>query len=91
MYRDVKITKNTNCSIQQTRLAVTEDRVNEIKSPFQHASENIQALISRMQMDLKNEVFEESTVKMIEDIRLITDLKSPAMSILNNGAIVVGH
>ena len=57
---------------------------------YEQAEDNIHILISRLKSDLWQELFSESTIKLMEIIRFITDLKTLGTEILKKGSILVG-
>ena len=44
-----------------------------------------------MQNDLKSEVFEDKTVEMIENIRIVCDLKTLLINVKKKGAVIIGY
>ena len=57
---------------------------------YEKAEDNIHILISRLESDLRQELFSESTIKLMEIIRFITDLKTLGTEILKKESILVG-
>lgn len=90
-YAGVDITQNADITVHHTRLATNEERVDQMRSPFQIANESLRGLVVRMHDGLKKEVFNEDTKSLIKDIRLITDLKGLCNQILDRGPIIIGH
>ena len=58
---------------------------------YEQAEDNIHILISRLESDLWQELFSGSTIKLMEIVRFITDLKTLGTEILKKGrSILVG-
>jgi hypothetical protein len=54
-----------------------------------NVSKQVLLLITRLEKDLRDQVFSQSDKEMIEDTRLITDLKTTAVRIKLRGAILI--
>ena len=57
---------------------------------FEQAEDNLRLLITRLEADLRLEIFSDSTVNMIEIIRFITDLKTVGAEIAKKGSVLLG-
>ena len=57
---------------------------------FEQAEDNLRLLITRVEADLRLEIFSDSTVNMIEIIRFITDLKTVGAEIAKKGSVLLG-
>ncbi len=75
-YQNVKIENDTSASMYQTRFAVAQNTANVQRDPIKQAQDNLQILVTRLEKDLRAEVFPKDTVELIERIRFLTDLKS---------------
>ena len=89
IFQNVKIDKNSSSAIYQTRFAQNAASAAVQTDPIKQTHDNLLLLLTRLEKDLRTEVFDESTVKLIEKIRFVTDLKSLAKEILKKGYIVV--
>ena len=56
-----------------------------------NVSKKVRLLITRLEKDLRHQVFSQSDKEMIEDTRLITDLKTTAVRIKSRGAILISN
>ena len=88
-YQNVEIEKDSNTSMYQTRFAVAQLSIDVQMDPIQQCQDNIVILLTRLEKDLRNEVFESSTVDLIEKIRFITDLHSLAKDVVKRGRVIV--
>ena len=89
-YQEVKIEKDRCSSMYQTRFAIAQNTANVQKDPIKQAHDNLLILITRLEKDLRADVFQKSTVELIERIRFLTDLNSLAKEVLNKGRVIVG-
>eukprot|EP00112_Aurelia_sp_Birch-Aquarium-sp1_P001082 Seg11109.1 transcript_id=Seg11109.1/GoldUCD/mRNA.D3Y31 product="hypothetical protein" protein_id=Seg11109.1/GoldUCD/D3Y31 len=55
------------------------------------SAEQITSLISRLESDLRKKVFSDSAKELIEDTRLLTDLKMLAIRVQSRGAILISN
>ena len=86
-FQNVKIDKNS--AMYQTRFAKNAAAAALQTDPIKQTHDNLLLLLTRLEKDLRTEVFDETTVKLIERIRFLTDLKSLAKEILKEGHVVV--
>ena len=56
-----------------------------------NVSKQVMSLISRLEKDLRDQVFSDTDKVMIEDTRLITDLKTSAIRIEARGSILISN
>ena len=49
----------------------------------------MQSLIKRMKRDIRVEVFDENTIEIIEDTRVITDLKTLSTEVMKQGPVLL--
>ena len=89
-YQGVFISKNRDNLSYQTRLSTFSRSIEVQMNVYEQAEDNIHILISRLESDLRQELFSESTIKLMEIIRFITDLKTLGTEILKKGSILVG-
>ena len=89
-YQNEKIEKDRPMRMYQTRLAVVAETADIEKDPLKQAEDNLRILITRLEKDLRKEVFSEETVVMIEKIRFLTDLRSLAKQLMEKGHIFFG-
>ena len=89
-YVNVDITRRGDQRAYQTRLTVNEELVDLIRDPCQLVKENIQSLINRMKEDLRKEVFDDNIKAIIEDTRVITDLKTVSVNVFKDGPVLLG-
>lgn len=87
--QNIKIDKNSSSAHYQTRFAKNAAAAGLQTDPIKQTQDNILLLVTRLEKDLRAEVFDETTVKLIEKIRLLTDLKSLAKEILKRGHVIV--
>ena len=73
----------------QTRFAKNEAAAALQTDPIKQTHDNLLLLLTRLEKDLRTEVFDETTVKLIERIRFLAYLKSLAKEILKEGHVVV--
>ena len=89
-YQNVKIERDRDTRAYQTRLAVVGQMAEVEKDPLKQAEDNLKILITRLENDLRKEVFTEESVTIIEKIRFLTDLRSLATDLVDKGHIHVG-
>ena len=89
-YQGVFISKNRDNLSYQTRLSTFSRSIEVQMNVYEPAEDNIHILISRLESDLWQELFSESTIKLMEIIRFITHLKTLGTEILKKGSILVG-
>lgn len=44
-----------------------------------------------MQNDIRSEVFEDKTIEMIKNIRIVCDLKTLLVNVKKKGAVIIGY
>lgn len=74
-----------------TRSLAKRANVNNAGNVRDNVSKQVLLLITRLEKDLRNEVFSQSDKEMIEDTRLITDLKTTAIRTKSRGAILISN
>ena len=90
LYQNVKIQRDSSSAMYQTRFAVTQTTIDLQTDPIQQSRDNVAILLKRMVTDLRNEVFEPTTIALIEKIRFMSDLHSLAKDLTKRGRVVVG-
>ena len=88
-YMGIKVHHVHIGTARQTRLQASADIVN-IVDGIPLVKERLKTLAWRLQNDLKSEVFDQDTVEMIENIRVVCDLKTALAEIKKTGAIMYG-
>ena len=89
-YQNVKVEKDRDTRLYQTRLAVVAEMAEVEKDPVNQAEDNIRILVTRLEKNLREEVFSETTVESIEKIRFVTDLRSLSKEVMDKGRVYVG-
>ena len=74
-YQNVRIEKDSSSSMYQTRFAVAQSTAGVQKDPIEQCQDNVAIILTHME-DLRNEVFDSSTIDLIEKICFVTDLHS---------------
>ena len=74
-----------------TRLAKKNNDVALVTKADEIVKTNLVCLIQRLETDLRKDTFEKETVEVIELIRNVTDLKSLAVEVRDNGYIQTAH
>ena len=74
-----------------TRSLARRANVNKAENVRDNVSKQVLLLITRLEKDLRDQVFSQSDKEMIEDTRLITDLKTSAVRIKLRGAILISN
>ena len=90
MYRNVKIEKDKDFRMYETRMSRISDEVEIQTDSLEQVKDNLRILESRLEEDLRHDVFPEKTVELIERIRFVTDLQTVAKEISSKGGILVG-
>ena len=75
-YQNVKVDRDRDTKLYQTRLAVGTESAELEKDPIRQAEDNVRILIAQLERDLRKEVFSKETIKVIERVRFLTDLRS---------------
>ena len=74
-----------------TRSSAKRAHVNNADNVRENVSKQVLLLITRLEKDLRDQVFSQSDKEMIEDTRLITDLKTTAIRTKSRGAILISN
>jgi hypothetical protein len=74
-----------------TRSLARRANANKAENVRDNVSKQVLLLITRLEKDLRDQVFSQSDKEMIEDTRLITDLKTTAVRIKLRGAILISN
>ena len=90
MYRNVKIEKDKDSRMYQTRMSTISDEVEIQTDSLEQVKDNLRILVYRLEEDLRHDVFPEKTVELIERIRFVTVLQTVAKEISSKGGILVG-
>ena len=72
-YQKLKIGRNSSTVMYQTRFSVTQNQATVQKDPIKQTQDNILILLTRLEKDLGAEVFDTSTIELIERNRFLTD------------------
>jgi hypothetical protein len=88
-YQNVKIEKDSSTATYQTRFAVAQSSATVQRDPIKQTHDNILMLLTRLEKDLRAEVFNKTTVQLIERIRFVTDIKSLAKEVKQKGGVIV--
>ena len=88
-YMAAKVENVNMGSCRQTRLQSSSGEL-QVADGIGLVKERLTTLVWRLQNDLKSEVFDEDTKKMVEKVRTICDLKTLLESIKKKGSIVFG-
>ena len=89
-YMKIKINHINMGSSRQTRLQVQTGDL-QLADGIPLFTERLKTLVWRMQNDLKLEVFEDKTVEMIENIRIVCNLKTLLINVKKKGAVIIGY
>ena len=76
-------------TMRQTRLQSASKELT-VADGLEMVSERLKTLCWRLNNDLKAEVFQKETIEMIENCRIVCDIKSLVVKLLNKGSVVVG-
>ena len=90
-YLGVEVTKGNENRTYRTRFMINKEQVDSVRNPRQLARGNVQSLINSLKDDLQAEVFDEKTLKIIKDTRLITHLKTLSSDLKKEDPVVLGH
>ena len=74
----------------QTRLSTSSKDVEVQSNSVEQVQDDVTILVTRLEQDLRRDVFSVETVGLLEKIRFITDLQSIAKEIKAKGSILVG-
>ena len=74
-----------------TRTLGRKRTLNVLEKVRDKTAEQIISLISRLESDLRSKVFSDSAKELIEDTRLLTDLKMLAIHVQSRGAIFISN
>ena len=74
-----------------TRSLARKTNADKAENARDNVSKQILLLITRLEKDLRDQVLSQSNREMIQDTRLITDLKCTAVSIKSRGAIRISN
>ena len=72
-YQKLKIDRNSSTVMYQTRFSVAQNQATVQKDPIKQTQDNILILLTRLEKDLGAEVFDTSTIELIERNRFLTD------------------
>ena len=75
-YQNVKLEKPYRTKLKQTRLTTQTAETRIAKDVFDDVSVRLKTLCARMCKELKAQVFDAETVKLIELTRVVTDVAS---------------
>ena len=89
-YQNVKVDRDRDTKLYQTRLAVATESAELEKDPIRQAEDNVRILIARLERDLRKEVFSKETIEVIERVRFLTDLRSLSREVMDKGHVYVG-
>ena len=87
--KNVQIEADRDSRVYQTRLALSAEAVEIEKNLFNQVEDNLKILLIRMEKDLRQNVFPDDAVQLIEKIRFLTDLKTIANELASKGSVVV--
>ena len=88
-FRNVEITKAFEDKTIATRLSKKENRINLTKDAAQLVEIELLSLADKLYTDLSRDVFEDETVKKVNDLRYVCDLKSLSQKLKAQGSVLV--
>ena len=90
-FKGIDITKDHESNAYFTKLAKKHNDLSISTSAVDICKTKLLTLAKRLSVDLKSGVFEEPTVKTIEMIRNISDLRMFSLEVKRNGSVKTGH